>query len=571
MKQYIHALFSGLLEEMVAAGKLQTLPVLEIIYPESEFGDYATNLALKIAKQLGVNPKELAEQLIDQLKSADTKNYISAITATNGFINFTVSVQALQKNLSDILEQGQLYGSSTRGEGKKILVEYFQPNVAKPLHLGHLSNAIVGDALFRILKSQGYKCEADTHLGDWGTQFGLLLLAYKKYGDAAAIAQNPIEELNKLYVQINAEIQNDPAVLEQGKQEFVKLEQGDAENRTLWEQFRDWSWSEYEIMYTDLEIRRADHDWPESFYEDKMPAVVSELKDKGLLVESQGAQIVNLESHKLGVAVVVKSDGGTTYLLRDLAAYIYRKQQGFLQQYYVIDIRQEHQLAQTFKILELLGYIESPKEALHIAYGFLKLPEGAMSSRKGTTVNAGEFIRSVQDRALEIIKEKNPELNDKETVAKQVANAAMKYFQLSHSLKSDIVFDPQKVIAFEGNTGPYLQYTHARIHGILRKAGEFAGKTQMNIELTQSETIILRKLIRFPEILESVSYEYAPNQLCNYLFELAQEFNSFYQALPVLQESDEAKKSFRLSLINGTAQILNNGLYLLGITAPEQM
>lgn len=572
MKKYIEKQLSEILGRLYGSGQIEVMPSIEVSKPEPTFGDYSTNIALRLSKILKTSPKIVAQSFISELKSLDAHGDFLDITEEGGFINFKLSKTNLIKNMQAVLEHGQSYGSSLSGDGKKILVEYFQPNVAKPLHLGHISNAVVGDSLFRILKSQGYNTESDTHLGDWGTQFGLLLLAYKKYGDLSVIEKDPIEELNKLYIKINAEIESDPEIREQGKQEFVKLEQGDSENKKLWEQFREWSWNEYEIIYNQLDIRRADHNWPESFYEDKMPAVVEELKQKGLLIESQGAQIVPLEEYKLGTAVVIKSDTGTTYLLRDLATFIYRQQQGFEKQLYVIDIRQQHQLAQTFKILELMGYINSPEEAVHISYGFLKLPEGAMSSRKGTIVHADEFIRSVQDKALAIINEKNPDLKDKELVAKQVASGAIKYFQLSHNLKSDIVFDPQKVVTFEGSTGPYLQYSHARIHGIIRKAGKI--NTDFNhdtIKLDELETTVLRKLHQFPEVLAEVARDAVPNLLCNYLIELAQGFNSFYQTIPVLQEQDENLKAFRFSLISATAQIMNNGLDLLGIEAPEEM
>ena len=572
MKRFIEKQLSEILGRLYGSGQIEVMPPVEVLKPESSFGDYSTNIALRLSKVLKTSPQVVAQSFINQLKLLDTHGDFLDISEAGGFINFKLSKTQLLKNMAAISDQGELYGSSLVGEDKKILVEYFQPNVAKPLHLGHISNAVVGDAIFRILKSQGYQTESDTHLGDWGTQFGLLLLAYKKYGDFSIIEKNPIEELNSLYVKINLEIELDPDIREQGKQEFVKLEQGDGENKKLWEQFREWSWKEYEIIYTELGIRRADHDWPESFYEDKMPAVVEELKQKGFLVESQGAQIVPLDDYKLGTAVVVKSDTGTTYLLRDLATFIYRQQQGFEKQLYVIDVRQQHQLAQTFKILELMGYINLPEEAVHIAYGFLKLPEGVMSSRKGTIVHADEFIRSVQDRALEIINEKNPDLKDKELVSKQVASGAIKYFQLSHNLKSDIIFDPQKVVTFEGNTGPYLQYTHARIHGILRKAGNLSiNFKEESIKLEELETAVLRKLYTFPEILAEVIHDATPNLLCNYLFELAQSFNSFYQAVPVLAEPDENLKALRLHLVTATAQVLSNGLILLGIEAPEEM
>ncbi len=561
--------------------------------PEPKFGDYSTNAALVLAKKEKKNPKELASQIIAELKKLDsdpsagmTQSVFEEIFEAGGFINFKLSLNALLENAEKVVEQGDLYGCSINGKGEKILVEYFQPNVAKPLHLGHLRTAIIGDCLFRIFASQGYKAESDTHLGDWGTQFGLLILAFKKYGDIKVIEQDPINELNKLYVKINAEAEKDDSVHEAGKAEFVKLEEGNEENRKLWKMFRDWTWKEFEIIYSDLGIRKSDHDWGESFYEDKMPEVLKELKAKGLLTESQGAQIVDLEKHNLGIALVVKSDGGTTYLLRDLATFIYRKSQGFTKQFYVVDVRQKHTLAQNFKILELLGAINSTEEATHISYGFLTLPEGAMSTRKGKVVSATDFVKSVQETALSIIEEKNPELKNKEDVAKSVAAGAIKYFDLSHNIKSDIVFDPKKAISFEGNTGPYLQYTHARINGILRKSLTNAIPVEAGIHkmdprvlasldprmaLVEEELSVLRKLVKFPEVVSMVSQEYLPNLLCNYLFELSQTFNAFYQEVPVLQETNDAIRSFRLQLITATAQVIRNGLYLLGIEAPEEM
>lgn len=575
-KKYTEKLFSEALGGMYARGEIAALPTVELSIPEPAFGDLSTNIAMKMAKAEKKNPKDLAEKIIREIQVLDKAQNFKSIEQLAGFINITLSSKYLLENVAKIVELGDLYGCSLIGGGKKVLVEYFQPNMAKPLHLGHLRTAIIGDALFKILGSQGYKVESDTHLGDWGTQFGLLLLAFKKYGDMAVIEQDPIAELNKLYVRIHAEIETSPELREEGKKEFIKLEQGDEENKKLWKQFRDWSWQEYDIVYSDLGVRKSDHDWPESFYEDKMPVVVSKLKEKGLLVESQGAQIVNLEEHGLGVAVVIKSDGGTTYLLRDLATFIHRKSQGFEKQLYVVDVRQQHTLAQTFKILELLGEIQNADEVLHVAYGFLTLPEGAMSTRKGTVVDAKEFITSVQKEAVAIIEEKNPGLQGKEIIGKQVAVAAMKYFDLSHNLKSDIVFDPKTAISFEGNTGPYLQYTHARIHGILRKvnSGQWTMDSKLNTEhytLNTHELSVVRKLSSYPELLKQVSEDLLPNALCNYLFELSQTFNSFYAEVPILAEPDEKIKDLRFKIITATAQVLKNGLNLLGIEAPEEM
>lgn len=581
MKEKIQQLVRTALSELSPAEAPEILAKIEVevAFAKPGFGDYTTNIAMMAFKQfnqlLAQSPTELALALIEKIKNLDEAKLFSDIEVKGGFINFKLSVNELSYQLEKIIELEENYGSNNLGKEQKVLVEYFQPNIAKPLHLGHLRTAIIGDALFRILEFAGFKVESDTHLGDWGTQFGLLMLAYKKWGDINVIEQDPIVELNKLYVRINSEIETELDLREQGKQEFVKLEQGDQENTELWQKFKDWSWQEYKIIYDDLEIRRSDHDWPESFYSDKMPQVLQRLRDKGLLMESQGAQIVNLEDHNLGVAVLVKSDGGTTYLLRDLATYIYRKQQGFEKQIYVVDNRQAHTLAQTFKILELLGDITVADEAVHIAYGVLVLPEGQMSTRKGTIVGAKELISKAQDKALEIIEQKNPDLKNKPEVAKQVMQAALKYFDLSHNYKSDIVFTWDKALSFEGNTGPYLQYTHARINGILRKSGIEEVSKELDFSIPEAilehESLLLRKIYQFPEIIEQVCTTLSPNLLTNYLFELSQDLNRFYEAVPILGEQDIKLRNFRLSLILGTAIILRNGLKLLGISAPKEM
>lgn len=579
MKAYISELISEAIKQISpqeADSVLGSSASLEVATPKSGFGDYATNAAMVLFQKFKVapaaNPAEFARKLAQLASGLDHKQTFSKIENVGGFVNFTLSPEALHQNLNSILTRQDDYGRSDSGAGQKVLVEYFQPNMAKPLHLGHLRTAIIGDCLFRILNFTGYRAESDTHLGDWGTQFGLLLLAYKKWGDIAVIERDPIVELNRLYVRVNTELEAEPDLREQGKQEFVKLEQGDSETVKLWQQFREWSWQEYSVIYDELGVRKPDHDWPESFYADKMPAVLEQLRGAGLLIESQGAQIVDLESHQLGVAVVVKSDGGTTYLLRDLATYIYRKQQGFEKQMYVVDNRQSHTLSQTFKILELLGVIQSPTEAVHVAYGFLSLPEGAMSTRKGTIIGAKELIEKAQEQAAAIIEEKNPALENKTHVARMIMQGAIKYFDLSHNYKSDIIFTWDKALSFEGNTGPYLQYTYARINGILRKADSSGhGAAALPGDIAKEDLQVLRKLNQFSEVVLTVSENNTPNLLCNYLFELSQDFNTFYEASPIIKLEDGAVKEFRFSLIRGAAQVLKNGLSLLGIPAPEQM
>ncbi len=583
------------------------LPEFAISVPDAAFGDYATNAAFIIYKglttatdshmpggtkhqgikwshpTLGVlsSPNDLANKLIDEIIKNDSGKLLAKCESKNGFINFTLSANYLLTNLQNILSQGDLYGASLEGQGRTVVVEYFQNNVAKPPHVGHLRSAVIGDCLLRVFKSQGYKTVSDTHIGDWGVQFGILLCAYKEYikngGSKADLEKDPINELNKLYVAQSKKIEEHPELRDLGKQEFVKLEQGDTENRELWQWFVNVSLEDFERYRKLLGILPFDHNLGESFYEDKMPAVLKEFQDKGLVtVGESGEKYVDLESFDLGRCILVKSDGGTTYHMRDFATYIYRKKEfNFYKNIYEVDNRQSHHFRQLFKVLELAGY-PALTDSVHVEHGFMSLPEGAISTRKGTTISLQNLISDSRTRALAIINEKNPDLQNKEAVAEMVALAAIKYFDLSHNRQTEITFTWEKALSFEGNTGPYLQYTYARIQSILAKAqspstsGQINFQTQ-NIKYQDSELAVLRKLVKFSEVVAQVTEDFYPNNLCNYLFELSQAFNTFYEQCPVLQEPDENIKTFRLALISATAQIIRNGLYLLGIDAVEKM
>ena len=523
----------------------------------------------------GMKPMDVASVILNEVKDLDSSSpsapqndKMSVTVAAPGFLNFTLPEDTLHKNLREIIQQGEVYGALPSKRQEKVLVEYFQPNIAKPLHVGHMRSAIIGDCLYRTEKLFSETVESDTHMGDWGTQLGLLLYAYRQWGDDAVIEKDPINELNKLYVRINEEIEAKPELREAGKAEFVKLEQGDKENRELWQKFVDWSMERFLRINDLLDISKFDHHWPESFYEDKMPAVLDRLKKEKLLVESEGAQIVDLDSYKLGTAVIVKSDRGTTYLLRDLATYLYRKhEQGFARQVYVVDNRQSHHFKQLFKILELLGEWKAG-EGAHVEFGFMSLPEGAMSTRKGNVIELDEVVTKAVEKAKTIIAEKNPDLRDSDKVARDVAIGALKYFDLSHNRKSDIVFTWDKALSFEGNTGPYLQYTHARLKSILRKAGKSSGSNPGYKFDHQIERQILGMLTQYAWKVEASGM---PNILTDYLYDLATKANQYYQEVRVVQEADEKLRAPRLALLLAVSQVLKNGLYLLGIAAPEEM
>jgi len=538
------------------------LSKIAVTYPDPKLGDYATNAALILAKEAKIKPLDLAQQIAEKIEMTDLEK-VEAVAP--GFINFKLKTELLLSSQAD-----------PEPIGDRILVEYFQPNVAKPMHMGLMRTAIIGDAISRMLKFLGHHVESDTHMGDWGTQFGLVLLAYKKYGNQGMLELDPINELNKLYVKINEEAVKHPQIHEDAKQEFVKLERGDSENRALWKKFVDLSLEKFLKINDLMDIQPFDNHWPESFYENKMPKIVVELKAKGFLKESQGAQIVDLENQGLGIALIVKSDGGTTYLLRDLATFIYRKSLGFQKQLYVVDVRQAHAFQQLFAILKLLGHMKDG-EATHIDYGFMSFKGEVLSTRKGNMVLAEDVVATAEEKVAKIIAEKNPNLADKNYVIKSVAQGALKYFDLSHNRHSDIEFDWDKALDFEGDSGPYLQYAHARLSSILRKFQITNDKFQTNsnfqipISITSTERQVLFQSSILPEVAADAVKDFMPNVLANYLYNFAQLLNKFYHESPVIAEKDEKVKNFRLGLIAKARSTLGKGLDLLGIEALEEM
>ena len=534
---------------------------IKVEYPaDATMGDYSSNAALILAKIAKMSPHQLADQIIEKL---DATNFESIQKAGPGFINFKLN----QVAILGIFDHQP--GTPSVMDGK-VLLEYFQPNIAKPLHIGHLRTAIIGDTLYRTYKYLGYEVESDTHMGDWGTQFGLLILAYKKYGQDEEIAKDPVNTLNKYYIKINHDAEADATVYEAGKQEFVKLEQGDEENRTIWKQFIDWSMEKFLTINDLMDIMPFDHHWPESFYEDKMPTVLANLKEKGLLVESQGAQIVNLEAQGLGIAVVVKSDGGTTYLLRDLATFVYRKSLGFTKQIYVVDNRQSHAFRQLFAILNMTGEAQVG-EVVHVDYGFMSFKGEALSTRKGNMILAQDVIAQAEEKVSAIIEQKNPDLANKAEAVKIISQAALKYYDLSHNPHSDIEFDWDQALDFEGNSGPYLQYTYARLSSIIRKVGDVSDVYPIAVGITETERQLILEIAKLNEIAADSIQSYLPNTLANYVYSLANLANKFYHESPVSSEEELDKKAFRVELINNTRLALKQGLYLLGIKTLEEM
>ena len=584
------------------------------------FGDYATNAALVLAKQIGREPMEIAQELQKQIANRKSQIAGDIEIAEPGFVNFFLSDEYLLSGLADVLKQPEQWGRSDTGRGKTVVVEYFQLNIAKRPHVGHLRSAVIGDALKRVFLSQGYHAVSDTHVGDWGTQFGILLFAYKRAlaaGDVMknAVEADPFQKLDEIYIRANEE----EGIIEKGKGEFAKLEQGDEENRKIWQWMVEVSMKKLEESTAVLSLLPFDEHKGESSYENDMPAIVEEALKKNIAKKIEdGAVVVDLTGEGLDEAILIKSDGASTYLLRDLATILYRKQKwNFWKNVYVVDNRQAHHFRQVFRVAKLLGY-EGVGDSIHVDFGFMKLPEGAMSTRKGNVIFLEKLIDEGVSRAKAVIKEKNPDLKNADDIARQVGLGAIKYFDLSHNRRSDITFRWDDALSFEGNTGPYLQYTHARLKSILRKAamesptlalplqkregtntvflpplGE-GGRRQMSLppagllhnELDESnprdgedggvrldslEHRLLANVLRFPEAIEDALADYAPHVLAHYLYQLASLANEFYHSHPVLQEKDETIRGTRLAIVEGVALTLEAGLSLLGIDAPAEM
>ncbi|TSC78146.1 MAG: arginyl-tRNA synthetase [Parcubacteria group bacterium Gr01-1014_33] len=548
------------------------IPEFSVEIPENpEHGDYATNAALILAHTLKQSPMEIVALLSVELEAKNPELRKIEVVPP-GFINFILSDKELLARIEGVLQNPDEWGKSKDGQGKTVMVEYLQLNIAKRPHVGHLRSAVIGDAIKRTLDSQGYHAVSDTHVGDWGTQFGILLWAYKQADKDTKkkIEEDPFSQLEVLYQTAN----KDENANEFGKAEFAKLEKGDTENRKIWQWMVEISMEKLEESASRLGLLSFDEHKGESSYENDMPAIVTLTLEKGVAKKTEeGAVIVDLENEGLDQAILVKSDGASTYLLRDLATIKYRKEHwNFWKNLYLVDVRQSHHFKQVFRVAELLRF-EGVNESEHVEYGFMSLPTGAISTRAGNIISLEAVCDEAIHRAREVIKEKNPDLENANVVAHKVGIGALKYFDLSHNRRSDIIFKWDEALSFEGNTGPYIQYTYARLKSILRKT------TDQDVEHSVSNTIGLDSLehrlvaagLRLGETIEDALEDFMPNILANYLYNLAKLANEFYHSHPVLQESDPAKKQFRLSLISLVALTLAKGLSLLGIDAPEEM
>lgn len=537
--------------------------------PDNKMGDYALP-CFKFAKVMRKSPVAIAEELKNTFATDDA---ISEVEAVNGYLNFRVNRTALVKEtLEKIAEQGEAFGSSDMGNGKTICIDYSSVNIAKPFHIGHLSTTVIGGALYRIFKFLGYNAVGINHLGDYGTQFGKLIYAYKHWGSEEAVKEGGVKELTRLYVRYHKESEINPSMDDEARSYFKLIENGDEECVKLFNLFKEITLKEVEKIYDELDIK-FDSYAGESFYNDKMQPVIDELAEKGLLVESEGAKIVDLEQYGMPPCIILRSDGASLYATRDLAAACYRKEHyDFDKCLYVVAYQQNLHFKQIFKVLELMGKPWA-KDLVHVAYGMVSLLDDngnqvAMSTRNGTVVLLEDVLKKCHEKCLEIIEQKNPDLEDKENVARQVGTGAVIFGALSNSKIKDIAFSYSKILNFDGETGPYVQYTAARIKSVLRKGGAI-GKYEIK-NVNEDEYQLIALLSTFPDVVKAAAERLEPFFVTRYAIDVASAFNKFYFDCKIIGD-DVNETNFRLAISSATLTVLSSALTLLGIKVPERM
>ncbi|MDR1558350.1 MAG: arginine--tRNA ligase [Clostridiales bacterium] len=539
--------------------------------PSSEMGDWAFP-CFRLSKAMKKSPGLIASDLTRELKT-NKPEFIDKIEAVNGYVNFYLNRRAVVESvLTAVKERGEGYGGSDAGAGKTILIDYSSPNIAKHFHVGHLGTTFIGHALYNILRFLGYHVVGINYLGDWGTQFGKLITAYKHWGSKAEIEARGIDGLMDLYVKFHKEAESTPGLNDEARAWMLKMQDGDDESLNIWKWFVDLSLIEYERVYKRLNIT-FDSYRGESYYNDKLDAVVSELREKGLLTLSEGASIVDLSAYNMPPCLILRGDGGSLYPTRDIATALERKQTyDFYKSLYVTGLEQNLHFAQWMKIVEMMGY-DWAKDMIHIPYGLVVFEEGKkISSRGGNVIKMEDLLDKAAAKTLEIINEKNPNLADKETVAEQVGIGAVIFNQLYNNRIKDVQFSWDKMLNFDGETGPYAQYTSARANSVLKKtpAAVYEMETDYSLLCDNYSYEVIKLLDLFPERIAEAGEKYEPFIISRYLVSLAQAFNKFYHNNIILSD-DLTLSAARVNLTIRVRDILKRGLGLLGIAAPEEM
>ncbi|HDK7137527.1 TPA: arginine--tRNA ligase [Clostridium botulinum] len=536
------------------------------IPPKKEMGDYAFP-CFQLAKTFRKAPNLIAEELKEKINKEGFEKVVTVGPYLNFFVDKTVLIKDV---LEKVLSEKEKYGSSKVGEGKNVVVEYSSPNIAKPFHIGHLFTTAIGNALYKILSFEGYNCIGINHLGDWGTQFGKLISAYRRWVDEEALEKDAIGELLRIYVKFHEEAEKDPELEKEARLNFKRLEEGSEEETELWNRFKDLSLKEFNKVYDMLGIK-FDSLAGESFYSDKMDAVVQEIDDKGLLVDSNGAKVVMLDEYNMPPCMIKKSDGATIYATRDLAAAIYRKKTyDFHKCIYVVGTPQALHFKQVFTTLKLMGH-DWANDCKHVGFGLVKLANKKLSTRNGDVVFLEDLLNQSVEETLKIINEKNPNLKNKEDVAKKLGIGAVVFTYLKNNRERDIVFDWKEILSFDGETGPYVEYSYARGKSILRKAGELTGEADYS-KLSSKEEFELAKLLGgFNDAIMNAIDKLEPAMVTRYIIEVAKAFNKFYNAHGILNAEDNDVKLARVKLVEATCQVIKNALNLLGIDVVEEM
>ena len=530
----------------------------------SELGDIAFP-AFSLAKTERKAPQIIAADIAEKIDTA----HFDKVVATGPYVNFFLSKAEISGQvIKEVIKDGADYGQQNEGNNQNITIDLSSPNIAKPFSVGHFRSTVIGDALSNIFRKIGYNTIKINHLGDWGKQFGLLMVAYKKWGSQEAVEANPIDELLKLYVRINAEIENDPSLDEEGRLWFKKLEDGDPEATELWQWFRDESLTEFNRIYELLGVE-FDSLNGEAFYNDKMDEGIQILEEKGLLQESKGASIVDLEDFNLPPAMIKKSDGATLYITRDIATAIYRaRTYNFVKNVYVVGQEQANHFRQLKAVLKKMGFDWSD-DMIHVDFGLVTKNRQKLSTRKGNIILLEPTLLEAISRAKSQIEAKNPDLENKEAVARAVGVGAVKFYDLKTDRRNGYDFDLEAMVSFEGETGPYIQYAYARIQSILRKAN-FQPDAEATYSLNDPESWEIIKLLQdFGRVVKRAADNYEPSLIAKYAISLAQAFNKYYAHTRILDESPE--RDSRLALSYSTAVVLKEALRLLGVEAPEKM
>ena len=530
----------------------------------SDLGDIAFP-AFSLAKVERKAPQAIAADIAEKIDPS----HFEKVVATGPYVNFFLNKAKISDQvIKEVIKEGADYGQQNEGQGGNITIDLSSPNIAKPFSVGHLRSTVIGDALSNIFRKMGYNTIKINHLGDWGKQFGLLMVAYKKWGNKEAVEANPIDELLQLYVRINAEIENDPALDEEGRLWFKKLEDGDPEATELWQWFRDESVVEFNRIYELLGVE-FDSLNGEAFYNDKMDEAVKILEDKGLLKESKGASIVDLDDVNLPPAMIKKSDGATLYITRDIATAMYRaRTYNFVKNVYVVGQEQSNHFRQLKAVLKKMGFDWSD-DMIHVDFGLVTKNRQKLSTRKGNIILLEPTLQEAISRAKAQIEEKNPNLENKEAVAHAVGVGAVKFYDLKTDRRNGYDFDLEAMVSFEGETGPYVQYAYARIQSILRKA-DFKPSLDANYNLNDAESWEIIKLLQdFARVVKRASDNFEPSLIAKYAISLAQAFNKYYAHTRILDESPE--RDSRLALSYTTAVVLKEALRMLGVEAPEKM